>query len=123
MFRRPPRSTRTDTLFPYTTRFRSIQERSALPGINAAVKTLLGAIPELEVVELDVPVVSTQASHLNVLPQFKADLRRREFAAAAEAGVTTFASIFHGCHRELVQFQPDVEFELLNFMEIGRAHV
>src|SRR3546814_19903810 len=23
MFRRPPRSTRTDTLFPYTTRFRS----------------------------------------------------------------------------------------------------
>src|SRR3546814_14251799 len=25
MIRRPPRSTRTDTLFPYTTRFRSIQ--------------------------------------------------------------------------------------------------
>src|SRR3546814_20531791 len=24
MFRRPPRSTRTDTLFPYTTRFRSL---------------------------------------------------------------------------------------------------
>src|SRR3546814_11894332 len=25
MFRRPPRATRTDTLFPYTTRFRSLQ--------------------------------------------------------------------------------------------------
>src|SRR3546814_2834534 len=25
MIRRPPRSTRTDTLFPYTTRFRSLQ--------------------------------------------------------------------------------------------------
>src|SRR3546814_14139846 len=28
MLRRPPRSTRTDTLFPYTTRFRSGSERS-----------------------------------------------------------------------------------------------
>jgi heterodisulfide reductase subunit D len=93
-----------------------------VPGIIAAVKTVLSAIPGLEVVTLDVPVVSTQASHLSVLPKFKADLREREFHAAAEAGVTTFASIFHGCHRELVQFQPDVSFELLNFMElIGEA--
>src|SRR3546814_1430972 len=28
MMRRPPRSTRTDTLFPYTTRFRSIWQGS-----------------------------------------------------------------------------------------------
>src|SRR3546814_5812037 len=27
MIRRPPRSTRTDTLFPYTTLFRSVRER------------------------------------------------------------------------------------------------
>lgn len=96
----------------------ALQERAALPRVTAAVKTLLGAIPELEVVDLDVPVVSTQASHLSILPAFKADLRRREFEAAAAAGVTTFASIFHGCHRELVQFQPQVEFQLLNFMEL-----
>src|SRR3546814_5240803 len=32
MIRRPPRSTRTDTLFPYTTLFRSdMQRRNALP--------------------------------------------------------------------------------------------
>jgi heterodisulfide reductase subunit D len=100
----------------------ALQERAALPGVMAAVKNVLGAIPELEVVELDVPVVSTQASHLSVLPKFKAELREREFAAAAAAGVTTFASIFHGCHRELVKFQPEVTFELLNFMElIGEA--
>src|SRR3546814_2022530 len=30
MIRRPPRSTRTDTLFPYTTLFRSIPRRSCL---------------------------------------------------------------------------------------------
>src|SRR3546814_1819385 len=34
MIRRPPRSTRTDTLFPYTTLFRSLQDRLErdLPG-------------------------------------------------------------------------------------------
>lgn len=100
----------------------ALQERSAVPGIMVAVKAVLRAIPGLEVVELDVPVMSTQASHLSVLPKFKAELREREFAAAAAAGVTTFASIFHACHRELIAFQPRVNFELVNFMElIGEA--
>lgn len=100
----------------------ALQERSAVPGIMTAVKTLLRAIPGCEVVELDVPIMSTQANHLSVLPKFKAELRQREFAAAAAAGVTTFASIFHACHRELVAYQPQVSFELLNFMElIGEA--
>src|SRR3546814_2875419 len=31
MIRRPPRSTRTDTLFPYTTLFRSLEARHAEP--------------------------------------------------------------------------------------------
>src|SRR3546814_17588394 len=31
MIRRPPRSTRTDTLFPYTTLFRSIARAESLP--------------------------------------------------------------------------------------------
>jgi Fe-S oxidoreductase len=100
----------------------ALEERSALPGVMAAVKTVLRAIPGLEVVELDVPVVSTQSVHLNVLPKFKEELRQRQFAAAAEAGVTTFASVFHGCHRDLVPYQNNVSFELLNFMElIGEA--
>src|SRR3546814_1663334 len=32
MIRRPPRSTRTDTLFPYTTLFRSPADRGGQPG-------------------------------------------------------------------------------------------
>jgi Fe-S oxidoreductase len=100
----------------------AIQERAALPAVMAAAKRVLRAIPGLELVELDVPVVSTQATHLNVLPKFKAELREREFAAAHAAGVTTFASIFHNCHRDLVAWQPQVRFELVNFMElIGEA--
>src|SRR3546814_3852969 len=36
MIRRPPRSTRTDTLFPYTTLFRSARGRGLAVGQNAA---------------------------------------------------------------------------------------
>src|SRR3546814_12279444 len=42
MRRRPPRSTRTDTLFPYTTLFRS------LPARNAGVPSAAGFRDELE---------------------------------------------------------------------------
>src|SRR3546814_17094798 len=37
MIRRPPRSTRTDTLFPYTTLFRSIRRRVATLLVSYAV--------------------------------------------------------------------------------------
>src|SRR6056297_2157773 len=37
MIRRPPRSTRTDTLFPYTTLFRSTCRRSCTPAASASV--------------------------------------------------------------------------------------
>src|SRR3546814_2393190 len=40
MIRRPPRSTRTDTLFPYTTLFRSVDEgRRLAPAARAAIVT------------------------------------------------------------------------------------
>src|SRR3546814_11638872 len=38
MIRRPPRSTRTDTLFPYTTLFRSPAATSAEPGREVAAR-------------------------------------------------------------------------------------
>src|SRR3546814_9470618 len=38
MIRRPPRSTRTDTLFPYTTLFRSLRQ-SAIAGEHGAAAT------------------------------------------------------------------------------------
>src|SRR3546814_4134245 len=37
MIRRPPRSTRTDTLFPYTTLFRSVQPGAALLCVDQPV--------------------------------------------------------------------------------------
>src|SRR3546814_3945760 len=47
MIRRPPRSTRTDTLFPYTTLFRSVQiiatVMSMNPEVDGDVLALIGA--------------------------------------------------------------------------------
>src|SRR3546814_11907291 len=45
MIRRPPRSTRTDTLFPYTTLFRSIAET---PSAGSGAWTLQAFLGEIE---------------------------------------------------------------------------
>src|SRR3546814_17739025 len=42
MIRRPPRSTRTDTLFPYTTLFRSRYEVEYYPAVFAAILVVIG---------------------------------------------------------------------------------
>src|SRR3546814_15776872 len=40
MIRRPPRSTRTDTLFPYTTLFRSLLGQESYRGLEIAVNEM-----------------------------------------------------------------------------------
>src|SRR3546814_1660662 len=45
MIRRPPRSTRTDTLFPYTTLFRSLRPRRQ-PLVDATRRPAAGADPQ-----------------------------------------------------------------------------
>ena len=99
----------------------SINERPTLPQVNRAVRAILGAIPGLEVVELDVPRVGNMSNTLSVLPAFKDELREAEFKAAAEAGVTTLATVYHACHREICHYEPDVSFEIINFMELVGA--
>src|SRR3546814_5646679 len=49
MIRRPPRSTRTDTLFPYTTLFRSLQEAHQARRLAAAREPLVLAAQLREV--------------------------------------------------------------------------
>src|SRR3546814_8925091 len=46
MIRRPPRSTRTDTLFPYTTLFRSYQQWT--PGSNSSTRSGYGGTTKSE---------------------------------------------------------------------------
>src|SRR3546814_20442539 len=61
MIRRPPRSTRTDTLFPYTTLFRSQADRVAGDRIAEAGMKLLGHRSAADdVARLDDPYLQTR---------------------------------------------------------------
>src|SRR3546814_14105956 len=63
MIRRPPRSTRTDTLFPYTTLFRSVPEQARamfpcvmpddVPALSDALASANVSVCNLEVFPLD----------------------------------------------------------------------
>src|SRR3546814_2091575 len=55
MIRRPPRSTRTDTLFPYTTLFRSQQQAALHEGLPHEAEVQLLEIPDAAVHELGRP--------------------------------------------------------------------
>ena len=96
----------------------ALHERPVLPQVMAAVKKLLSIVPGVELVEIDVPRVGTQANSLAVLPAFKRELVQRELAAVADAGVTTLATVYHACHRELCDAGDGRSFEIVNFMEI-----
>lgn len=106
-------------LFVFPVRKRvALNERPGYPAVIGAVKCILQAIPGLEFVELGVQRAGLMSNYLTVAPKFKDELREREFKAAADAGVTTLATIFHACHRELCHFERDVTFEIVNVMEL-----
>src|SRR3546814_14525553 len=44
MIRRPPRSTRTDALFPYTTLFRSVEVIAVAPGADVVLDVVIGVL-------------------------------------------------------------------------------
>jgi Fe-S oxidoreductase len=96
----------------------ALHERPVFPEVVAAVKTLLSIIPGAELVEIDVPRVGTQANSLAQLPAYKRELVQRELAAVADAGVTTLATIYHACHREICDAGEGRSFEIVNFMEL-----
>ncbi len=96
----------------------ALHERPVLPAVQAAVRKLLAIVPGVELVEIDVPRVGTQANSLTVLPEFKRDLVARELAAVGDAGATKLATIYHACHRELCDVGTGRSFEVVNFMEI-----
>src|SRR3546814_8581738 len=77
MIRRPPRSTRTDTLFPYTTLFRSIDQarvQRAQVGIRQAI--------------------AGQVAHLVVLDQHVALLRSEEHTSELQSLMRISYAVF-----------------------------
>src|SRR3546814_6177686 len=91
MIRRPPRSTRTDTLFPYTTLFRSFDFRTidALHAINPRIRTCLLGVPR------------QTRDYLATLRRHKAtcivlglgEVDRAETARLQDAGILVFSGV------------------------------
>src|SRR3546814_5104428 len=82
MLRRPPSSTRTDYLFPYTTLFRShvAQQGRVQHAVDGAFAGVLRFKPRARV------AVQLVVQRLDLVPQavgFRADLRRRHVVARA----------------------------------------
>src|SRR3546814_20513404 len=100
MIRRPPRSTRTDTLFPYTTLFRS-------PDIHA-VGMLAMVLQSLETFLHPLPIL------LAFLLRQRADLRMLLRVALEYARADQVGGITHGMHQRL---------GIVDDEQIGRAHV
>src|SRR3546814_19087069 len=79
MIRRPPRSTRTDTLFPYTTLFRSAQGQAGRVRLRQAARALLHHGRESLAVRPPVPAEGRAAgAHVPSLGRAcQLDVRRR----------------------------------------------
>src|SRR3546814_9749643 len=70
MIRLPPRSTRTDTLFPYTTLFRSVVQRGAdEPGVILTERRLVSLVQVAAWPDSAEQVTDTVASLLRCAPQ------------------------------------------------------
>src|SRR3546814_20878351 len=114
MIRRPPRSTRTDTLFPYTTLFRS-QPRSEVRGHQAKAQpdTQYNQPPKRTRVLLSEELV-VEAKHAVVL----VPLHKKRSTPATSSPHVDHPGIRDEDHTPIVQPKPHAPVQ-----EIGRAHV
>src|SRR3546814_20521804 len=106
--RRPPRSTRTDTLFPYPTLFRSVQGRHG------------------EVLDRLERSTRQRSWHGLSFPRLRSTLVRLGHAESAVAGTPGTGGIRERHHRSLRRNDAKpatTNRPLSNDFEIGRAHV
>src|SRR3546814_1241982 len=109
MIRRPPRSTRTDTLFPYTTLFRSI----VLPFVIGRPRSVAAA---QEAARSERPLGVLVQRDASVEDPTSADL----YDIGTVAAVLRYVTAPDGTHH--VVCQGERRFRVLEF-QIGRAHV
>src|SRR3546814_6184601 len=138
MIRRPPRSTRTDTLFPYTTRFRSFDVSKAAASIvvsDDAVKQRYEAdksqymAPErikLAYVSLSLDALQTAATPSADVLKVLYDAEKQGRFTTAEERKARHILIKFGADKSAAKKKAkDIETQLKGGadFEIGRAHV
>src|SRR3546814_3221114 len=114
MIRRPPRSTRTDTLFPYTTLFRSsFQLDQGRHHKRAALA--LGAVGDCHLINRATFVAHGLDVFLDTGLGFSIDHRADVYRQTLRVAETRFS------HRTLEHFDDAISGVFLH--ELGRAHV
>jgi hypothetical protein len=96
----------------------ALHEHPGTPCVPEAAQAILRAIPGLDFVDLAQPAVGYMCNKLAPLPAFKRDYHLAQLQAAADAGVTSLAGIYHACHRDLCSHERDWPFEVVNFLEL-----
>jgi heterodisulfide reductase subunit B len=96
----------------------ALHEHPGTPGVLEAVHALLGAVPGLEVVSLELPRIGYSLNSLAAVPGLAPRVVARELAAAERAGVDCLVSIYHTEHRELAGHEGQWRFEVRNYMEL-----
>jgi hypothetical protein len=100
----------------------ALHEHPGVPGVTEGVIRILGAIPGLELVDLEQPRVGYMCNSLAPVPAYKRELHAQELRAAATAGVDCLVGIYHACHRELCAHEATSPFRIVNFLElVGEA--
>src|SRR3546814_12315557 len=92
MIRRPPRSTRTDTLFPYTTLFRSRRSRSddrRAAAVSAATQAVIGVSGGVAGLE------DRLLTRVLIALDHQAPLRYKQIAVRIQGFAAAFAVNYH----------------------------
>jgi len=87
-------------------------------GVTAAAYRILAAVPGLEVVDLGRPQVGLMSNYLDPIPGLRQEIIGGLADAAEAAGVGTLVSVYHGCHRQMTDFEVDRRFEVVNILEL-----
>src|SRR3546814_8787071 len=89
--RRPPRSTRTDTLFPYTTLFRSEQHRRySLGHIYSRLSTTAVGSPQLRVANVDLSAYVRKTAAMGVLKLYRSEEHTSELQSLMRISYAVF---------------------------------
>src|SRR3546814_18736023 len=123
MRRRPPRSKRTDTLFPYTTLFRSVEEEAVEVVADVVMMLDVGARPALTVDRADPrrhPFGAPPEPAL-VEPLRPAIPRRIHANERAELHDVALAQLHLAVHEPLGGADPRIEKNAAHSLSVGAA--
>src|SRR3546814_4928123 len=127
MIRRPPRSTRTDTLFPYTTLFRSAKPKHGAEEASRNALEALRALVGDDLVKVNALIVERMHSPVALIPQLAGHIvaaggkRLRPMLTLAAARLCGYRGEHHLGLAACVEFIPTAT--LLHYDVVDESHL